>query len=98
MIMIEHALPPGQVRLNGTPPRFGLDAFLHRAIEVPADWRLTIRGDVEAPLHLGLDELVGRFRIQRTLDLHCVTTWTATGLGWSGVSFADVWERLIVPR
>jgi DMSO/TMAO reductase YedYZ molybdopterin-dependent catalytic subunit len=27
-------------------------------------------------------------------DLHCVTTWTATGLHWSGVRFADVHQWL----
>jgi DMSO/TMAO reductase YedYZ molybdopterin-dependent catalytic subunit len=91
-------LPPGQRALAGAPPRFGLDEFIKRSVAVPSDWRLLIDGDVEAPLELGLDDILAAGRTDRTLDLHCVTTWTATDLVWSGATFHDVWHRVIVPR
>jgi DMSO/TMAO reductase YedYZ molybdopterin-dependent catalytic subunit len=97
-------LPPGQRALDHAPPRFGLDAFLTRSVIVPSDWRLTIDGDVEQTIELSLDDILGDVlgakerRVDRTLDLHCVTTWTARNLGWSGRSFRDLWETIIVPR
>jgi DMSO/TMAO reductase YedYZ molybdopterin-dependent catalytic subunit len=44
---------------------------------------------------------IATFRIPRidcVADLHCVATWTATGLHWSGVSFRQFWEQVVVPR
>jgi DMSO/TMAO reductase YedYZ molybdopterin-dependent catalytic subunit len=96
--MPERALPPGQRALGRAPPRFGLDAFLKRKVEVPAAWRLVVDGEVEQPLDLDLREVIGARRTERTRDLHCVTTWTATDLAWSGATFADVWREVIVPR
>lgn len=96
--MSEHRLPPGQRALPGTPPRFGLDAYLQRSVSVPGDWRLTVDGDVEQPLELTLDDVIGSARADRTLDLHCVTTWTAVDLAWSGRTFRALWHEVIVPR
>ena len=94
----DRILPRGQRVLEGPPPRFGLDAYLTRSVDVPLDWRLVVDGDVEQPLALGLDELIADARVDRALDLHCVTTWTATDLRWSGRAFHDVWTRVVVPR
>ena len=90
-------LPPGQRALDAPPPRFGLDRYLRRTVTVPDDFRLVIDGDVDEPLELGLDETITT-RTDRALDLHCVTTWTATGLRWSGRPFRDFWQTVIVPR
>jgi DMSO/TMAO reductase YedYZ molybdopterin-dependent catalytic subunit len=96
--MGDRPLPPGQRAHPGAPPRFGLDAFLTQSIAGPPDWRLIIDGEVEAPIELGLDDVIGERRVDRTQDLHCVTTWTATDLAWSGRTFRDLWEAVIVPR
>ena len=91
-------LPPGQRALDVPPPRFGLDKYLRRKAAIPQDFRLTIDGDVEQPLELRLDETIASTRTDRALDLHCVTTWTAVGLRWSGRPFRDFWHTVIVPR
>jgi DMSO/TMAO reductase YedYZ molybdopterin-dependent catalytic subunit len=96
--MVERRLPPGQRALDGAPPRFGLERFVKRTVAVPPNWRLRIDGEVEAPLELALDEIVGEARVERTLDLHCVTTWTAPDLVWSGRAFQDFWEHVVVAR
>ena len=96
--MTGRRLPPGQKRLDGLPPRFGLDAYLTRTVAVPADWRLTIDGDVEEPCELGLEEVIESARVERDLDLHCVTTWSATDLRWSGRLFRDFWSEVVVRR
>lgn len=90
-------LPPGQKALPGRPPRFGLDRFL-RTVPSLEGYRLGVDGDVENPLSLDLDEVVGQDREERVSDLHCVTTWSAVGLAWSGRSFCSFWDRLVVPR
>ena len=91
-------LPPGQSPLPHPPLRFGLEAFLRRSVTVPSDFRLVIDGAVERPAQFTLDELFGTDRVERKTDLHCVTTWTATDLRWSGRSLREIWHDTIVPR
>jgi DMSO/TMAO reductase YedYZ molybdopterin-dependent catalytic subunit len=91
-------LPPGQRALDTAPIRFGLDQFLRRRVEVPASSSLVVGGAVEVPITLGLAELFSERRVDAAHDMHCVTTWTALGLRWSGRRFADVWEHIVVPR
>lgn len=46
-----------------------------------------------------LTELFGAIpRVEQVADFHCVATWSATGLRWSGVSFRKFWEHVVVPR
>ena len=33
-----------------------------------------------------------------TADLHCVAGWSAIGLRWEGVAFADVYGEVVAPR
>ena len=96
--MTEKASPPGQRPLAHPPLRFGLAVFLRREVNVPADFQLVIDGAVERPVVLTLDELFGTDRVERKADLHCVTTWTATDLIWSGRSLHKIWHDTIVPR
>lgn len=91
-------LPAGQRPLRGGFPRFGLDTFLRQTVEVPGDWRLVVDGEVEQPIELGLDELLSDGRVERVLDLHCVATWSAVDLRWSGRPFRHLWDNVIVPR
>jgi DMSO/TMAO reductase YedYZ molybdopterin-dependent catalytic subunit len=89
-------LPKGQ-RDIGTFPRFGLGRFANR---FPADLaRRSIRvgGDVDAPQTLA-DPFAGLERVELASDFHCVTTWSARGLMWSGVRFADAHAQLIEPN
>lgn len=56
---------------------------------------LTVTGQVRRPAQLDLAELlVGLPRRQQRSDLHCVTTWSAVDLGWSGVALREVLRRL----
>lgn len=91
------ALPPGQRALEGAPPRFGLDAYMRRRVVTPAGFKLRIGGELEAPLELSLDEVFPE-RTEQVSDLHCVTTWSAVGLRWSGRPFRSFWEEVVVPR
>jgi DMSO/TMAO reductase YedYZ molybdopterin-dependent catalytic subunit len=89
------ALPPGQYRIDGFP-RFGTSLHLPPP-EVPADGRLEITGAVSAPTALDLDDLASLPRREVVADFHCVAGWSATGLRWGGVAFADLYARLIEP-
>jgi DMSO/TMAO reductase YedYZ molybdopterin-dependent catalytic subunit len=90
-------LPPGQRARNGPLPRFGLHAFLKRRVASPRDFALRIDGDVEQAIELSLDEIFV-IRSELVADLHCVTTWSAVGLRWSGRPFWSFWEDVILPR
>jgi DMSO/TMAO reductase YedYZ molybdopterin-dependent catalytic subunit len=89
------ALPPGQYRIEGFP-RFGANLHLPPP-EVPADPRLEITGAVSAPTALDLDDLASLPRREVVADFHCVAGWSATGLRWGGVAFADLYATLIEP-
>ncbi|MEV0334261.1 molybdopterin-dependent oxidoreductase [Nocardia sp. NPDC050717] len=84
-----HRLPPGQT--VDDLRRFGLPAFAARRPTLPAHPRLVVRvgeqgGDVP------VTELLRGHRETRVGDLHCVTTWSAVDLWWSGVAFRVVHE------
>jgi DMSO/TMAO reductase YedYZ molybdopterin-dependent catalytic subunit len=94
--VFRRALPPGQRRRRDFP-RFGRP-FLAPP-PVPDDPVLVVTGAVEHELRLPLPELVETLpRVDRLADLHCVATWTATDLLWSGVPFRQFWEQVVVPR
>jgi DMSO/TMAO reductase YedYZ molybdopterin-dependent catalytic subunit len=63
----------------------------------PPDFRLRIDGDVEQAIELSVDDVFA-VRAESTSDLHCVTTWSAVGLRWSGRPFRSFWDDLVVPR
>jgi DMSO/TMAO reductase YedYZ molybdopterin-dependent catalytic subunit len=86
-------LPAGQT----TAPlrRFGLPVFAAVRPNMPARPAVTVTGAVRHPTQLEVFDLLSAgARVDRVADLHCVTAWTATGLRWSGVRFADVHQRL----
>jgi DMSO/TMAO reductase YedYZ molybdopterin-dependent catalytic subunit len=89
-------LPPGQRRRRDFP-RFGVPQLPPPA--VPDHPVLAVTGAVEHELRLPLPELDRLVpRVDRVADLHCVATWTASDLRWSGVSLRRFWERVVVPR
>lgn len=87
-------LPPGQRRTRGFP-RFGLGG---PPPEVPADPAIAIGGDVVEPVSVAVEDLAHRPRRELTADFHCVSGWSATGLRWEGVPFADFYDDLVRPR
>ncbi len=88
------SLPPGQVAAELR--RFGLPRFA-RIRPIPAtDPAVTVTGRVRYPTQVPVADLLGAAeRIVQTSDLHCVTTWSAGGLCWSGVPFAAVHALLV---
>ena len=82
---------------RGPLPRFGLDAYMKRRALTPLDFKLRVGGDVEQAIDLSLDDIFA-VRAESVSALHCVTTWSAVGLRWSGRPFRSFWEDVIVPR
>lgn len=94
--VVRRALPPGQ-RRRPDFPRFGRP-FL-AAPPVPENPVLVVAGAVEHELRLPLTELFRTLpRVDRVADFHCVATWTATDLRWSGVAFRQFWGQVVTPR
>ncbi len=86
-------LPPGQHAAQ--LERFGLPRFARRGVVPPAHPALTVFGEVRYATQFGLDELLARLpRREQRSDLHCVTTWSALNLAWSGASFRDFAQLL----
>jgi len=88
-------LPPGQRRIDWFP-RFGTHAD-RPAPDVPVDPLVLIGGDVTEPFAVAVADLANLPRRQLHADFHCVSGWTATGLRWDGVSFADLYRLRIEP-
>ncbi|GAB1516179.1 molybdopterin-dependent oxidoreductase [Actinophytocola sp. KF-1] len=86
-------LPTGQA--DAALRRFGLPRFARVRPRPSARPVVTVTGAVARPAQLQLGELLDRHdrRTQRS-DLHCVTTWSARDLSWSGVPFRDVHATL----
>ena len=86
-------LPPGQSAIRGFP-RFGTHAY-NPPPPVPDEPTLEIAGAVAEPLTLPLRELQALPRREVVADFHCVAGWSATGLRWEGVAFADFHRELL---
>ncbi|MGH8893308.1 MAG: molybdopterin-dependent oxidoreductase [Actinomycetes bacterium] len=70
---------------------------MKRRAVTPPDFKMRVDGDVEQAIELPLDEIFAD-RTELLTDLHCVTTWSAVGLRWSGRSLRSFWEDVILPR
>jgi DMSO/TMAO reductase YedYZ molybdopterin-dependent catalytic subunit len=90
------SLPPGQFEMDDFP-RFGLVQFARRFPRDTTHISIKIEGDVEHVITVE-DELCNLARVDQISDFHCVTTWTRRSLTWTGVRFADFYERIVVPR
>lgn len=89
-------LPPGQRAIREFPT-FGLTRFARRISDFPREICIEVGGDVARPIMLSKD--LGQLsRVEQTTDFHCVTTWSYRSLRWSGVSFIDFYEQLVVPN
>jgi DMSO/TMAO reductase YedYZ molybdopterin-dependent catalytic subunit len=56
----------------------------------PAEYRLSIVGDVERPVTLTLAELRALPRAEQVSDFRCVTGWRVEDVHWGGVRLRDV--------
>ncbi len=90
-------LPPGQRAIDHFP-RFGVPRYASRLPAVPARLALPLDVGDGAATTIGVEDLGHLPRREIVADFHCVTTWSYRGLGWSGVAFRDVYERLLAPR
>ena len=91
-----HPLPPGQYELDHFP-RFGLLRFAPRFPRVPLATALGIGGDIAIDSPDVGAALRSQPRVDQVSDFHCVTTWSRRGLQWSGFSFRDFYEHVVVP-
>ena len=88
-------LPPGQRAVQGFP-RFG--AELDRPPPVPpTDMTIEISGELARHVSLRPEDLADLPRRRVDTALHCVAGWSAVGLGWDGVPFAELYRLVIEP-
>ena len=78
-------LPPGQRLISALKPMGG----------DPGDpsagaFRLKVYGEVEAPFELDFAGLLALPQTEQVCDVHCVTTWSAFDVPWTGVKVADL--------
>lgn len=93
---MDEPLPPGQVELAGFP-RFG--THLRRTPPTSPDKpAIEVRTASASLASLTRADLVTMPRRGVNAAFNCVAGWTATGLAWGGVDFAEVYDELIAPR
>ena len=88
-------LPPGQ-SARADFPRFGLSAYAKRFPQQVDRAELTLVGPASTTLLQ--TPLAGLPRVEQVSDFHCVTTWSHRSVRWSGVRFADFYERHIAGK
>jgi DMSO/TMAO reductase YedYZ molybdopterin-dependent catalytic subunit len=88
-------LPPGQRAVQGFP-RFGVE-LTRPPPRPPIDMVIEVTGELVRHVSLRPEDLAGLPRRQVDAALHCVAGWSAVGLAWEGVPFADVFRLLIEP-
>lgn len=87
-------LPPGQREAPWR--RFGLPEYVIKHPLPPRRPALFVGGDVRAPAQVEWADLAYQLKErEQTSDLHCVTTWSTTGIRWGGYRFRDVHELLL---
>ena len=89
----DHDLPPGQ---RAAPLRpFGRPEGAAWRPEPGGRPKISVRGNISAPVEVDIADLIEQLgRTDRRSDLHCVATWSATDLEWSGLAFTDFWGWL----
>jgi DMSO/TMAO reductase YedYZ molybdopterin-dependent catalytic subunit len=87
-------LPPGQQLVAaGKWPLVG-----ERNVQASSEpWTVRIGGLVDALREFSLAELASLPRVERTIDIHCVTRWSKPAVRFGGVLFVDLLHQ-IEPR
>jgi DMSO/TMAO reductase YedYZ molybdopterin-dependent catalytic subunit len=80
-------LPPGQQLVAaGKWPLVG-----ERAPKGPLGrWSVRVHGLVGSPRTFSLAEMVALPRVERIVDIHCVTRWSKPGVRFGGLLLADL--------
>jgi len=87
-------LPPGQYLTQRFPVLHVGDVPSYE----PGQWDLTIRGLVDQPFAVDLDELRALPSVTPTFDIHCVTKWSRFDTTWTGVRVRDLFDRAGVQK
>jgi DMSO/TMAO reductase YedYZ molybdopterin-dependent catalytic subunit len=91
-------LPPGQqLAAAGKWPLVGEKT----PREIPQLWTVELCGLVARPRTWTLDELAALPRVERSIDVHCVTRWTKFSMLFGGVPLSvllDACEPLVTAR
>jgi DMSO/TMAO reductase YedYZ molybdopterin-dependent catalytic subunit len=85
-------LPPGQYLTERFPVLHVGDVPTYG----PGEWDLSVRGLVDRPFTIGLDELRAMPSVTLTFDIHCVTKWSKFDTSWTGVRVRDLLDRAAV--
>jgi DMSO/TMAO reductase YedYZ molybdopterin-dependent catalytic subunit len=86
-------LPVGQIKTTKWPV---LDLGFKPDIS-HQQWKLTINGEVEAPVELSWNDFMNLPQTADVSDFHCVTTWSRMDVPWVGVRLADL-AALVMPK
>jgi len=81
-------LPPGQRLIQSMRPMGG-----EAGDPDPKLFRLKIHGAVDHPLTIDFEQLLALPQNERTVDVHCVTGWTAFDQTFAGVLIRDLAQR-----
>lgn len=85
-VQVAAKLPRGQHLVREWPV---LDLGTHP--NIPAkDWTLTVDGLVDVPTRFDYRELALVPKSERTVDIHCVTSWSYLGATFAGVATRDL--------
>jgi DMSO/TMAO reductase YedYZ molybdopterin-dependent catalytic subunit len=82
-------LPPGQYLTAKWP----VLSYERTPKELPPDWKLKIKGQVENPFELTWEEFLQLPRTTLKADIHCVTTWSRYDNTWEGVHIREILQR-----
>lgn len=85
-------LPPGQRVISALKPMGGVQGD-----PSPSAFKLKVHGEVAQPRTLDFAALLGLRPVELTLDVHCVTGWSALGVRFKGVRLRDL-AALCQPR
>lgn len=58
-----------------------------------APWRVSVGGLVSAPGTWTLDEMMAMPRVERVIDIHCVTRWSKLGAQFNGVPLSRLLDQ-----
>jgi DMSO/TMAO reductase YedYZ molybdopterin-dependent catalytic subunit len=78
-------LPPGQRLITAMKPMGGDPGDPN-----PAAFRLKVHGDVEKPFEVDFAALLAMPQTELVTDVHCVTSWSAFDVAWTGVQVAHL--------
>ncbi len=81
-------LPPGQRVISSLKPMGGQAGSPARG-----DFKLKVHGEVAKPFELDFRELLAMDVVTKTVDVHCVTSWSVLGARFKGLRLKDLAER-----